>query len=168
MLELSIGVNLSCLFLHPRTERIQGSRCALLEAWQYQSNSRATASTVAGALSGGVVAALTKTRRHVLPSTVLFGLAGFAGQHVFDIVDASHTAGVEATRARGNASEATFLERLASSRWSPIKPLQDDEYENLMREKLVQTDAAIALLDEDIARLKSQHHQENDIASNSR
>jgi len=41
------------------------------------------------------------------------------------------------------------------SRWSPVTPLTDQQYEALLQEKLLRLDAEIALVDADIALLKA-------------
>jgi hypothetical protein len=46
-----------------------------------------------------------------------------------------------------------FRRRLAAL--SPMKSLSDDEYENLLQDKLLKVEAEIALLDEQIAGLRA-------------
>lgn len=45
---------------------------------------------------------------------------------------------------------------MADSKYSPMKVLSDEEYEKILREKLVRVDAEIALVDEDIKKMRSQ------------
>ena len=49
-----------------------------------------------------------------------------------------------------------MLERLANSRWSPVKILSDEEYENMLQEKLLRVEAEIAVLDEHIENLRRE------------
>jgi hypothetical protein len=42
---------------------------------------------------------------------------------------------------------------ILESKWSPLKPLPDDEYEKMLDEKILRLDAEIALVDEHIAAL---------------
>ena len=45
---------------------------------------------------------------------------------------------------------------MADSKYSPMKVMSDEEYEKVLREKLVRVDAEIALVDEDIKKMRSQ------------
>ena len=45
---------------------------------------------------------------------------------------------------------------MADSKYSPMKVLSDEEYEKVLRDKLVRVDAEIALVDEDIKKMRSQ------------
>ncbi|EPQ62740.1 Bgt-4551 [Blumeria graminis f. sp. tritici] len=47
-----------------------------------------------------------------------------------------------------------------NSRWSPVKTISNEEYENIMSEKLLQIKAEIALVDDRIKYLKSQNRPE--------
>lgn len=42
-----------------------------------------------------------------------------------------------------------------SSKWSPVTPLTDKEYENILEEKILKIDAEIAIVDERIAALRA-------------
>lgn len=46
------------------------------------------------------------------------------------------------------------------SRWSPLKKLTDEEYTNMMSEKMLRIDADIALIDDRIAELRKQAQEE--------
>lgn len=46
------------------------------------------------------------------------------------------------------------------SRWSPLKKLTDQEYRDMMSEKMLRIDADIALIDDRIAELKKQAEEE--------
>ena len=46
-------------------------------------------------------------------------------------------------------------EALIASDWSPLKPISDEEYRDRLKEQLLQVDADIALLEEDIAALRA-------------
>ena len=50
------------------------------------------------------------------------------------------------------------MERLIAMKWSPVTKLSDEQYENMLKEKLVRIEAEIALIDDDVARLKGQDH----------
>ncbi|GME28238.1 hypothetical protein GTA08_BOTSDO04380 [Neofusicoccum parvum] len=93
---------------------------------------RVKASSIAGGVSGGVVAAVTRSRAHVIPGAVMFSIFGFAGQHIYNFFDTRHAA-------------------------RPVKVLSEDEYEEMLKEKLLKVDVEIALVDESIEKLRQQN-----------
>lgn len=48
------------------------------------------------------------------------------------------------------------------SKWSPLKKLTDQEYIDMMEEKILRVDADIALIDDRIAELKSMEQKTKD------
>jgi hypothetical protein len=54
----------------------------------------------------------------------------------------------------------SWLERLADSRWVPIKSLSDQKYKEMLQEKLLTVEADIALLDERIQALRDSDSEE--------
>ena len=55
-------------------------------------------------------------------------------------------------------STPSFLQKLASKKWIPMKSLSNEEYEGMLQDKLIKVEAEIALLDEDIAALKAKEN----------
>lgn len=53
-----------------------------------------------------------------------------------------------------NAPSKPFLQRLADSKWVPLKSLSDDDYRGILNEKLLSIEAEVALLDEKIQELE--------------
>lgn len=43
-----------------------------------------------------------------------------------------------------------------SSKWSPLRKMSDEEYENFMSEKMLKVEAEIALIDDKIAELQEE------------
>ena len=41
-------------------------------------------------------------------------------------------------------------------KWSPLKTLSDEEYGDMLREKLLRVEAEIALVDEEVGRLRAE------------
>ncbi|KAH8672641.1 hypothetical protein BGZ60DRAFT_526945 [Tricladium varicosporioides] len=111
---------------------------------------RIIASSIAGAACGPI-ASLFNRRRWMLPSILMFGLFGATGQYVYNRIDAQElTPNTE--DAKGN-----FL--WMNSKWSPVKVLTDAEYETMLREKLLNVNAQIALVDESIEDLRAQERE---------
>ena len=91
-------------------------------------------------------------RSNIIPGMIVFSLFGCLGQMSYNIVSSSHRA---ASLNPDQVPAPSFLQRLASKKWIPMKSLSDEEYGSMLQEKLVKVEAEIALLDEDVARLKA-------------
>ncbi|KAL8725078.1 MAG: hypothetical protein Q9181_006553 [Wetmoreana brouardii] len=117
-----------------------------------------------GAWSGG--------RTNIIPGMIMFSLFGFAGQHIYNTLDARQSSHTSLHQPRSNtnlspsdvspispdASNANqpFWKRALDSRWSPMKVLSDEEYEKMLRQKLLRVEAELAILDEDIAKVQAR------------
>ena len=115
---------------------------------------RLRASVVAGALTGSSLGLLFRGPRNVVPGTLMFALFGFAGQHGYNYLDGRNSAEVEeraGARLQGRVVEKdNFMQKIAKSKWSPMSVLTDEQYEEMMRERMLKIDAEIAILDERI------------------
>lgn len=86
----------------------------------------------------------------------MFTLFGWAGQHGYNYLDAKNSSEIQ-ERARGeNKPKENFMHKIAKSKWSPMQVLTDDDYENMMQEKLLRVEAQIAVIDDKIDVLKKQ------------
>ncbi|KAI6810356.1 hypothetical protein KC332_g10796 [Hortaea werneckii] len=111
------------------------------------------ASGISGAVSGGLVALVTRGRRNVIPATLMWGLNGLVGQATYNAMYAKPAVVVEGPK-------ETFWERMAKKSWTPIKYVTNEEYAEMLREKMLKIDVEIAVLDDKIAELKKQQVQE--------
>jgi hypothetical protein len=58
-----------------------------------------------------------------------------------------------------NTSSKPIIQRLADSKWIPLKSLSDDDYRGILSEKLLSIEAEMTILDEKIEELqKSRSH----------
>lgn len=57
------------------------------------------------------------------------------------------------TTAGGVAEKKNWMERVSDMKWSPMKMLTDEQYERMLKEKLLKVEAEIAVLDEKIERV---------------
>ncbi|ORY15274.1 hypothetical protein BCR34DRAFT_558971 [Clohesyomyces aquaticus] len=125
-------------------------------------NDRVRASTIAGAITGGVLAPVFRGPRNIIPGTIMFGLFGFGGQHAYHYLDRRNTAEVE-QRAEDIRMEVPekepWLARVARSKWSPMTVLSDEEYADKLSEQLLSVEAEIALVDERIAEFRRKQKQ---------
>jgi hypothetical protein len=98
-----------------------------------------------------------------MPGTIMFSLFGFGGQHAYEWLDARKYGKAREEREmkeRGEEKE-TFMQRIGKSKWSPMRVLSDEEYEEMMREKILKVDVEIALLKDSIEALKKEKEIED-------
>lgn len=146
-----VGTRKICEYNHQLNFASIGVRSVLLRGLggiQITTTNRVQASTFAGTFTGALVGSVQGGRGSVLPGAVLFGLSGFLGQHGYELL---------ISRQQDRASEATgragFLQRLASTKLSPMKALSNEEYAAMLREKVLQLDVEIAMIDDNIRNL---------------
>lgn len=53
----------------------------------------------------------------------------------------------------------TLMQRIAKSKWSPMSILTDEQYEEMLQEKLLRVEAEIAMVDDRIEAMKKQARQ---------
>ncbi|EQK97797.1 hypothetical protein G6O67_006424 [Ophiocordyceps sinensis] len=117
------------------------ARTMAMRSWGGEERMRPVDKITASAMAGsaaGAVAGLMRGPTKILPAIVLWGVFGAGGQAV-----ANHFA----SRPKKTGDKEGWV------RWSPLKKLTDDEYMNLMDERLLRVEADIALIDERIAEL---------------
>ena len=98
----------------------------------------------------------------------MFTMFGFSGQHVYDYLDGRHTHQKTVADERARSHDAGQELRYGGWRrvvewltdperkWSPIKKLSDREYEEMLQEKLVGVEADLAMVDEEIEKVKEE------------
>ncbi|KAL8707928.1 MAG: hypothetical protein Q9225_007685, partial [Loekoesia sp. 1 TL-2023] len=144
------------------------SREAILQAWQITPSSRpqerVLPSTLAGGITGGTVGGIT-SRANIIPGIIMFSLFGFAGQHIYNALDARHTSCLSQPSnptTPGLDNDQPFWKRILNSKYSPMKVLSDEQYEEMLKEKLVRVDAEIAVVDEQIEKVRGKARGEKE------
>lgn len=112
-----------------------------------------TASAVAGASTGGIAGAIFRGRANVLPGALMFGVFGWMGQSLYDRWDGR----VDEGEVDGKDG---FWRRLADKKWSPITVMSDEEYEALLKKKMLNVDVELAVIDDKIAAFREQQRKE--------
>ena len=79
----------------------------------------------------------------------MIGLLGFAGQAGYNMVSAAQPS---------PSSPRPSIVRLTESKWVPLKALSDQQYEEILQEKLLKVEVEISMIDEKIATLKATEH----------
>ena len=82
----------------------------------------------------------------MIPGLLVFSVFGFLGQGAYNSLDAR--------QASAESSDTSVWNRLMDSPFSPLKKLSNDEYEDLMKERLIRIEAEISLIDDEVATLK--------------
>ena len=128
---------------------------------------RLTASTFAGGITGGTIGGLFRGPRNVVPGTIMFTLFGYLGQAIYDALDARHSKQVASdmqAAAEGKTKDGKrFWERIAEMKWSPLTAVSDEDYGNMLKEKLLRVEADIALVDEEVERLRGEERRMKEI-----
>ncbi|KAI0127899.1 hypothetical protein BJ170DRAFT_393655 [Xylariales sp. AK1849] len=118
------------------------SRSLLWHAWGGEQNLSSTDMVSASAVAGGVsgmVGGLVRGPRNILPGILFFSLLG---------------GGTTFVTQKFQSRERKEKTSLLASKWSPLKPLTEKEYENILEERILRLDAEIAVIDDNIAALK--------------
>ncbi|GAM34657.1 hypothetical protein TCE0_015r02372 [Talaromyces pinophilus] len=117
------------------------------EATQQQ---RKYVSAISGGLSGGAITRLMGAK--FTPGFIVFSLVGYLGQTGFNVAESWHqeNAGKEAAKPK------SILERMAASKWIPLRALSDDDFRDILKEKVLSIEVEIALLDDKIRSLEEE------------
>lgn len=84
----------------------------------------------------------------LLPGFIVFSLLGYVGQKSYNAID---TWQME----QPDAPSKPIIQRMADSKWIPLKSLSDDDYRRILNEKMLSIEAEIALVDEKIGELEA-------------
>ncbi|KAK3680294.1 hypothetical protein LTR78_000672 [Recurvomyces mirabilis] len=113
-------------------------------------NDLITVSTLAGGLSGTLLAGLTRGRNSLLPAAIMWSLTGGVGQAAYTKWESKTIEDVSSERSKG------FWERIAAKSWSPMKFISNEDYADMLREKVLKLDVEIAVIDDRIEALKAE------------
>ncbi|KAA8567939.1 hypothetical protein EYC84_008376 [Monilinia fructicola] len=137
-----------------------GTRTALLSRYKtasiYPTPQEKALSTSLAASLAGATGGILRGPKNVLPGFVVFGAAGYVGQKIYDAVDERKLEEMRLEEGGKKNSEEGWV----NSKWVPWKKLTDDEYEGMLKERLLKVDAEIAILDENLDSLKAQQNSE--------
>lgn len=93
----------------------------------------------------------------------MFTLFGYLGQTGYNKLDARHSRKVAAdalAAAEGRTHDRKrFWERVAEMKWSPLTVLSDEDYGNMLKERLLRVKAEIASVDQEVERLRGEERR---------
>ena len=78
----------------------------------------------------------------------IFALLGATGQYAYNWADARQL--------EKSLKPAKPTSHWTDSKWSPVKVLTDEEYESMLKEKLLKINVEIALVDDNIQRINDE------------
>jgi hypothetical protein len=133
------------------------TRSIILKAWIPLDQSPTTvdlikASSVAGGVTGGVMGALIRGRSNIFPGVLMFTLFGLSGQTAYDYFSRSRAATSQTT-------EHGFWRRMSEKSWSPVTVMTDQQYVELLNDKMLKVDVEIAITNDRIAALREEQQK---------
>ncbi|KAG8676692.1 hypothetical protein FPOAC2_02796 [Fusarium poae] len=127
------------------------TRGIVLKAWGGEERLKNSEKTMASAISGtaaGAVGGLIRGPKNILPAMFVWTTVGAVGQIIANRM--------AVRKSRVDDEKEGFF-----TRWTPLKKLTDQEYKDMMFEKMLRIDADIALIDERIVELRKQAEEES-------
>ena len=75
---------------------------------------------------------------------------------MYNKLDARYSEQAAAETHKDKEEQKGLWNRIAAMKWSPMKKLSDEEYGNLLKERLLRVEADIALVDEELEKVRSE------------
>ncbi|KAF2276372.1 uncharacterized protein EI97DRAFT_433213 [Westerdykella ornata] len=114
------------------------------------------ASTISGSVTGAFLGLVLRGPRNVIPGTIMFTLFGYGGQKGYDWFEqrrTDKTHRVQELQKEGK-EELNWLQRLTQKKWSPMSILTDEQYEEMLNEKILGVEVEIAMIDDKIKEFR--------------
>lgn len=116
------------------------SRQVVYQTWGGQEHlsslDKVKASSIAGGFSG-MMGGLLRGPRNILPGIIVGSIVGAGGQAI-----------------GGSFSNPHWGDKFLASKYSPVTPLTDRDYEKMLEDKLLKIDAEIAIIDDNIKAVR--------------
>jgi hypothetical protein len=134
-----------------KSHRAQESTVAQLQA-DSQLRSLVPQCVCLNLLSFSIITDTLSGLRPTLLGVIGGTLVGYLGQTGYNSLDKKNTEAITSPV----AAKEPLWRRIANSKYSPMTVLTDKQYEALLREKLLRVDTEIAVLDDDISKLRKE------------
>ncbi|RPA84341.1 hypothetical protein BJ508DRAFT_412741 [Ascobolus immersus RN42] len=109
-----------------------------------------------GAIAGGLQGAIFRGPKNIIPGAVVYGLASTAIHFGVGAGDSTILEKVAAPVDENEQKSRTWEDVIFRSKFSPIKKLTKEEYTELMEGRIMKVDVEIALIDDELERLKKE------------
>ena len=90
---------------------------------------------------------ISASKRHIIPGAIMTGLIGCAGQSGYETFS-------EKKSDINSVDSRPLMERLSESKWMPLKSLSNEEYAQMLNDKLLRLEVEISMIDDKIANLQ--------------
>ena len=104
---------------------------------------------------------ITRGRTNIIPGTLVVGSFAYFGDRLHQTVSAKLEERRESYTHNSDSRKSAW-QSLVSSRWFPMKPISDEEYRDRLKEQLLQVDAEIAILKDDMEAISTQVKPQSD------
>jgi hypothetical protein len=84
----------------------------------------------------------------------MIGLLGLAGQGGYNMISAAQHS--------ESSPRRSIMQQLTESKWTPLKALSDQQYDEMLQQNLLKIDVEISMIDEKIATLKAAKDDSSD------
>lgn len=105
----------------------------------------------------------TGGRGNVIPGMIIFSGGAVVGQKALDYADAYRQGEKGSPTGDSQHTKPALWRRLADSKYSPVTILSDEQYENILQERLLRVEADIAIIDDQIKDLEDRSNDEQDM-----
>ncbi|KAG0165437.1 hypothetical protein DFQ28_009400 [Apophysomyces sp. BC1034] len=107
-------------------------------------------STMAGITTGGLLSALYRGPRGVLPGSIMFGTITAGAQILYSAGNRwRQDKIVRREQNREDEESVSFFDYIQVPWWSPIRPLSNEEYEQLLDERLQVLEAEVEAIEQE-------------------
>ena len=96
----------------------------------------------------------------MIPGAVVFSIVGFLGQSSYNAIE-------KWRQENEGRPTKSILQRMADSKWIPLRSLSDEEFRDILNEKLLSIEAEISILDEKIQELERERASQSSIPQSS-
>jgi hypothetical protein len=156
----------SSYYLARQSSLVYQARQTGRDAWTLDAYQKERASGIGGAVAGMAGGAIRGRLSNVAAGAVVLGTVGWGAQRFvgrwWDRRMGLESGEVSSDRRLMRASKAVtdtddnvnVVQRMSKSRFNPMRRLTDEEYEGMLKEKLIKVEAELALVDEDIVKLE--------------
>ncbi|KAI8148039.1 hypothetical protein BJV82DRAFT_594381 [Fennellomyces sp. T-0311] len=111
-------------------------------------------STLAGATTGGLLSAVFRGPKGVLPGSVMFGIICAAGQTVYTMGNRWRQDAILDAASPSGLPQKSIWESFSLPTWVPIRMLSDQEYEEMLDTRLKTLEMEVKEIEQELRKNK--------------